>query len=105
MRVVPTAIPDVVLIEPRIFTDERGYFLETFQARKYAEAGIVASLVQDNLSGSRGGVLRGLHYQIGQPQGKLVSVLVGKVFDVAVDLPRSPPTFGRWLGPDASAQT
>jgi dTDP-4-dehydrorhamnose 3,5-epimerase len=98
MRVVPTAISDVVLIEPRIFTDERGYFLETFQARKYIEAGITAPLVQDNLSGSRGGVLRGLHYQVRQPQGKLVSVLVGKIFDVAVDLRRSSPTFGKWVG-------
>ena len=104
MKFTPTAIPDVVLIEPQVFRDERGFFLETFQVRHYAEAGIRAPLVQDNLSGSKGGVLRGLHYQVRQPQGKLVSVLVGKVFDVAVDLRRSSPTFGRWVGAYLSAE-
>jgi dTDP-4-dehydrorhamnose 3,5-epimerase len=98
MQFTPTAIPDVVVIEPRVLTDERGFFLETFQARKYAPAGVTAPMVQDNHSGSRRGVLRGLHYQIRYPQGKLVSVLFGEVFDVAVDLRRSSPTFGRWVG-------
>jgi dTDP-4-dehydrorhamnose 3,5-epimerase len=95
MRFTPTAIPDVVLIEPRVLTDDRGFFLETYQARKYVPAGIAAPMVQDNHSGSRRGVLRGLHYQIRCPQGKLVSVLAGEIFDVAVDLRRSSPTFGK----------
>jgi dTDP-4-dehydrorhamnose 3,5-epimerase len=97
MRFTPTAIPDVVLIEPRVFEDERGFFLETFHAGKYAEAGVPPP-VQDNHSGSRGGVLRGLHYQVVRPQGKLVGVTAGRVFDVAVDLRRSSPTFGKWVG-------
>jgi dTDP-4-dehydrorhamnose 3,5-epimerase len=104
MQFTPTAIPDVVLIEPRVFQDERGFFLETFQARKYEPVGIHSPLVQDNHSGSRRGVLRGLHYQIRCAQGKLVSVSVGEVFDVAVDLRRSSPTFGRWVGASLSAQ-
>jgi dTDP-4-dehydrorhamnose 3,5-epimerase len=104
MKFTPTAIPDVVLIEPRVFQDDRGFFLETFQARKYAPAGIRAPLVQDNHSGSRGGVLRGLHYQVHCPQGKLVSAVAGEVFDVVVDLRRSSPTFGRWVGVTLSAQ-
>jgi dTDP-4-dehydrorhamnose 3,5-epimerase len=104
MRFVPTAIPDVVLIEPKVFKDDRGFFLETFQARKYAEAGVPANFVQDNHSGSRGGVLRGLHYQIRQPQGKLVSVVAGTVFDVTVDLRRSSPTFGKWVSVYLSAE-
>ena len=98
MQFTPTAIPEVVVIEPRVLTDDRGFFLETFQLRKYAPAGIAAPMVQDNHSGSRRGVLRGLHYQIRCPQGKLVSVIFGEVFDVAVDLRRSSPTFGRWVG-------
>jgi dTDP-4-dehydrorhamnose 3,5-epimerase len=104
MRILPTDIPDVILIEPKVFTDERGFFLETFQVKKYAAAGVAAPLVQDNLSGSRGGVLRGLHYQIQSPQGKLVSALAGAVFDVAVDLRRSSPTFGKWVGAYLSAE-
>jgi dTDP-4-dehydrorhamnose 3,5-epimerase len=98
MKFTPTAIPDIVLIEPRVLTDDRGFFLETFQARKYAPAGITTPMVQDNHSSSRRGVLRGLHYQIRCPQGKLVSVLSGEIFDVAVDLRRSSPTFGQWVG-------
>jgi dTDP-4-dehydrorhamnose 3,5-epimerase len=98
MKFTPTTIPDVVLIEPKVLTDDRGFFLETFQARKYASAGVTAPMVQDNHSGSRRGVLRGLHYQLRCPQGKLVSVLVGEIFDVAVDLRRSSPTFGQWVG-------
>ena len=104
MQITPTAIPEVLVIEPRVFRDERGFFLETFQARKYAAAGVHAPLVQDNHSGSRQGVLRGLHYQIRRPQGKLVSVLAGEVFDVAVDLRRSSPTFGKWVGMTLSAE-
>jgi dTDP-4-dehydrorhamnose 3,5-epimerase len=98
MQFTQTAIPDVVLIEPRVLTDDRGFFLETFQARKYTQAGVTAPMVQDNHSGSRRGVLRGLHYQIRRPQGKLVSVLAGEIFDVAVDLRRSSPTFGKAVG-------
>ena len=104
MQFTPTAIPDVVLIEPRVFQDDRGFFLETFQARKYEPVGIHSPLVQDNHSGSRRGVLRGLHYQIRCPQGKLVGAAVGEVFDVAVDLRRSSPTFGRWVGATLSAK-
>ncbi len=103
MQCTPTAIPDVVIIEPRVFKDDRGFFLETYQVRKYAEAGITAPMVQDNHSGSRGGVLRGLHYQIGCPQGKLVRATAGEVFDVAVDLRRSSPTFRKWVGVYLSA--
>ena len=98
MHWAPLSIPDVLLIEPRVFHDERGFFLETFQAKKYALAGIPALMVQDNLSSSRRDVLRGLHYQILLPQGKLVSVLAGDIFDVAVDLRRSSATFGQWVG-------
>jgi dTDP-4-dehydrorhamnose 3,5-epimerase len=104
MQFEPTAIRDVVLIRPRVFGDARGFFLETYQAQKYAPAGVPAPLVQDNLSGSRQGVLRGLHYQVQRPQGKLVSVVVGKVFDVAVDLRRSSPSFGKWVGVYLSAE-
>jgi dTDP-4-dehydrorhamnose 3,5-epimerase len=105
MRVSPLAIPDVLLIEPRVFSADRGFFLEAFEARRYAEHGIPSTLVQDNHSGSRRGVLRGLHYQLGRPQGKLLSVLVGEIFDVAVDLRRSSPTFGQWAGLLVSAGT
>ncbi|HEY7152478.1 MAG TPA: dTDP-4-dehydrorhamnose 3,5-epimerase [Gemmataceae bacterium] len=104
MHILHLDIPDVVLIEPRVFQDDRGFFLETFQADKYRAAGITAPMVQDNHSGSRQGVLRGLHYQIHKPQGKLVSVMAGTVFDVAVDLRRSSPTFGRWVGVTLSAR-
>ncbi len=104
MQITPTAIPDVLLIEPRVFRDERGFFLEAFQAQRYAAAGMSQPMVQDNHSGSRRGVLRGLHYQVRRPQGKLVSVVVGEIFDVAVDLRRSSPTFGRWVGLTLSAE-
>lgn len=104
MQITPTAIPDVVLIEPKVFRDDRGFFFETFQAKKYRDAGITVPMVQDNHSGSRQGVLRGLHYQIHKPQGKLVSAVAGEVFDVAVDLRRSSATFGRWVGVTLSAE-
>ena len=93
-----TQIPDVKLVEPKIFGDQRGYFMETWQKKKFADMGIEADFVQDNISESTQGTLRGLHYQIQQPQGKLVQVLVGEVFDVAVDLRKSSPTFGQWVG-------
>jgi len=104
MNAIPTAIPDVLVIEPKVFKDDRGFFLETYQARKYAALGLPGTMVQDNLSGSRQGVLRGLHYQVRQPQGKLVSVVAGEVFDVAVDIRRSSPTFGNWVGVTLSTQ-
>ena len=95
MRVVPTAIPDVRVIEPRVFEDARGFFFESWNHRAFAEAGIDALFVQDNHSRSMRGVLRGLHYQIEHAQGKLVRVVAGEVYDVAVDLRRSSATFGR----------
>ncbi|MEO8247955.1 MAG: dTDP-4-dehydrorhamnose 3,5-epimerase [Burkholderiales bacterium] len=99
MKVTPTAIPDVLLIEPKVFGDERGFFFESFNAKAFADAcGLDVQFVQDNHSRSARGVLRGLHYQIEQPQGKLVRVVRGEVFDVAVDLRRASPTFGRWVG-------
>jgi dTDP-4-dehydrorhamnose 3,5-epimerase len=104
MQFLPAEIPDIVIVEPKVFGDERGFFMETYREELFAQAGIRARFVQDNHSGSRQGVLRGLHYQIKQPQGKLVRVIVGEVFDVAVDLRRSSPTFGRWLGVHLSAQ-
>ena len=93
-----TEIPDVVLIRPRVFGDPRGFFFESWEQRKFAEAGLDFKFVQDNQSHSARHTLRGLHYQIKQPQGKLVLVTTGTVFDVAVDLRRSSPTFGRWVG-------
>jgi dTDP-4-dehydrorhamnose 3,5-epimerase len=96
MQFKPTSIPDLILIEPQVFGDQRGFFVETYRAEKFTEIGINAKFVQDNHSGSRQGILRGLHYQIHQPQGKLVRVVAGEVFDVAVDIRRHSPTFGKW---------
>ncbi|MDN5871196.1 MAG: dTDP-4-dehydrorhamnose 3,5-epimerase [Nitrococcus sp.] len=104
MQFIPTRIPDVILIKPRVAGDERGYFMETWHERKFQEAGLNAHFVQDNHSRSLQGILRGLHYQIRQPQGKLVRVTSGGVFDVAVDLRRGSPSFGRWVGVDLSAE-
>lgn len=102
--VTPTAIPDVLLLEPKVFSDDRGYFFESFNARDFREAtGVEAEFVQDNHSMSEKGVLRGLHYQIRHPQGKLLRAVQGSVFDVAVDLRKSSPTFGRWVGALLSA--
>ncbi len=98
MNVRATPLDGVLLIAPKVFGDARGFFLETFQARRYAEAGIPSPFVQDNHSRSARGVLRGLHYQIERPQGKLVMVTKGAVFDVVVDIRRNSPTFGQWLG-------
>lgn len=102
MEFIPTEIPDVVLVCPKVFGDERGYFFESWEQRKFAAGGVDFHFVQDNHSHSTRGVLRGLHYQIHQPQGKLVRVVTGKVFDVAVDIRRSSPTFGRWVGVELS---
>jgi dTDP-4-dehydrorhamnose 3,5-epimerase len=104
MIFTPTRIPDVLMIEPRVFGDQRGFFMETYQARQFADRGLAVEFVQDNHSGSRRGTLRGLHYQIRQAQGKLVRVVAGEVFDVAVDLRRSSPTFGGWVGERLSAE-
>jgi len=98
MKFIPTEIPDVIIVEPDVFGDHRGFFMESWHAEKFAEGGIDAQFVQDNHSRSNQGILRGLHYQIEQPQGKLVRVLSGEVFDVAVDLRRDSPTFGKWFG-------
>ena len=103
MQITPTRLTDVYLIEPKVFGDDRGFFMETFQAQRFAEAGIPTTFVQDNHSRSRQGTLRGLHYQIQQTQGKLVRVIIGEVFDVAVDIRRSSATFGRWVGAILSA--
>ena len=103
MKVVPTAIPDVLIFEPRVFGDERGFFLESWNAREFDNAvGAKVQFVQDNHSRSRHGILRGLHYQIKQPQGKLVRVARGRVFDAVVDLRKSSATFGRWVGAELS---
>lgn len=103
MNVIRTEIPDVLILEPKVFGDHRGFFMESFNARVFREAtGVQADFVQDNHSRSARGVLRGLHYQIRKPQGKLVRVVRGSVFDVAVDLRRSSPTFGRWVGTELS---
>lgn len=102
MNVSPTTIPGLFVIEPVVRSDERGFFRETWHAARYAAAGISATFVQENHSRSASGVLRGLHYQIEQPQSKLVEVVAGAVFDVAVDLRRSSPTFGRWAGIELS---
>lgn len=105
MKVTRTAVPDVMLIEPRVFGDARGFFFESFNQRAFVQAtGVEAQFVQDNHSKSAHGVLRGLHYQIQQPQGKLVRVVSGEVFDVAVDLRRSSHTFGQWVGAILSEQ-
>jgi dTDP-4-dehydrorhamnose 3,5-epimerase len=103
MEFTKLAIPDVILVKPTVFGDQRGFFLETYVKAGFAAGGIEAEFVQDNHSKSAQGVLRGLHYQIRQPQGKLVRVTAGEVFDVAVDLRRSSPTFGKWVGARLSA--
>ena len=105
MKVIPTKIPDVLIIEPKVFGDERGFFFESFNKKKFEEStGIKPDFVQDNHSKSTKGVLRGLHYQIKQPQGKLVRVTNGEVFDVAVDIRKSSSTFGQWVGVILSAE-
>lgn len=103
MKVIKTELPEVILVEPRTYADSRGLFMETFQALRYRDAGISGPFVQDNLSRSHRSVLRGLHFQNPRSQGKLVYVLQGEVFDVAVDVRRGSPTFGRWVGTTLSA--
>jgi dTDP-4-dehydrorhamnose 3,5-epimerase len=103
MKIIQTEIPDVVVLEPRIFSDSRGFFLETYNERSFAALGIAERFVQDNQSYSKQGVLRGLHVQVEQAQGKLVRVVAGEVFDVAVDLRRGSATFGKWTGAQLSS--
>lgn len=103
MKLTRTAIDDVVIIEPAVFGDDRGFFMESWNAARFAEAGIDVAFVQDNHSRSARGVLRGLHYQVNQPQGKLVRVAAGRVFDAVVDLRRGSPSFGKWVGVELSA--
>ncbi len=104
MNVTTFEIPGLLLIEPKVFEDSRGFFMETYHARQYAEYGLPPQFVQDNHSASTKGTLRGLHYQLGRPQGKLVRVTKGEVFDVAVDVRRGSPHFGKWLGVTLSAE-
>jgi dTDP-4-dehydrorhamnose 3,5-epimerase len=104
MEFIQTEIPDVLVLQPKVFGDERGFFLETFRKSEFIAAGIHQDFVQDNHSRSRRGVLRGLHYQVQQVQGKLFRVIAGEVFDVAVDLRKSSATFGRWVGIHLSAE-
>ena len=104
MEFVPTALPDVVLIKPKVFGDPRGFFMETYREDRFSEAGISQHFVQENHSASSRGVLRGLHYQLRQTQGKLVRAIAGEIYDVAVDIRRSSPTFGQWVGIILSAE-
>lgn len=102
MRISPMSLPEVLLIEPKVYRDDRGLFFEVHRADRYGESGINAVFVQDNFSRSSRGVLRGLHYQLGRPQGKLVMVVTGRVYDVAVDIRVGSPTFGQWVGYELS---
>ena len=104
MNIVETRLPGVLIIEPKVFGDERGFFMETWNAKTFAEKGLDLAFVQDNQSRSEKHSLRGLHYQIKQPQGKLVRVTAGRAFDVAVDLRRSSPHFGKWDGVELNAE-
>jgi dTDP-4-dehydrorhamnose 3,5-epimerase len=104
VKATPTSIPDVILIQPRVFEDARGFFMETFRDCGFKELGLTEKFVQDNHSGSHQGILRGLHYQIRQVQGKLVRAVVGEIFDVSVDIRGSSPTFGQWVGMTLSGE-
>jgi dTDP-4-dehydrorhamnose 3,5-epimerase len=104
MKRIDTALPGVCVIEPKVFADPRGFFLESYNRDSFAAIGITATFVQDNHSKSQRGVLRGMHYQLGRPQAKLVRVVAGEVFDVAVDVRRGSPTFGKWVGEILSAE-
>ena len=104
MKFLPTALPEVVLVEPDVFRDDRGFFLETYHKRKYGEAGLPEEFVQDNHSFSIRGTLRGMHTQVRDPQGKLIRAVAGEIFDVAVDLRPGSPTFGKWVGEVLSAE-
>ena len=105
MQFTPTRLPEVILVTPRLFGDHRGFFLEMFHSEKFRNGGIGLPFVQDNLSRSQQGVLRGLHFQRHNPQGKLVTVLAGKIFDVAVDVRRNSPDFGKWVGVELDSDT
>ena len=104
MKVTPQGLPEVLLVEPKVFGDDRGFFMELFHAKRYADAGIPGPFVQDNYSRSAKGILRGLHFQEPQAQGKLVQVLAGAVYDVAVDVRRGSPTFGKWSAVELSSE-
>lgn len=104
MKITATAIPELKIIEPKVFGDARGFFFESYNERALSSLGIHGHFVQDNHSSSRRGVLRGMHYQMTQPQGKLVRVVAGEIFDVAVDMRRSSPSFGKWVGERISAE-
>ncbi len=104
MQVIETSLPGILILEPKVFGDERGFFFESYNKKVMEKAGITAEFVQDNHSSSLRNVLRGLHYQIKQPQGKLVRVIQGEVYDVAVDIRRSSPNFGKWVGFNLSAE-
>ena len=104
MRVIPANIPSVLIVEPDVYVDVRGFFLETYHADKYRAAGIADLFVQDNHSRSAGSTIRGLHLQLGRPQGKLIRVIEGEIFDVAVDVRRGSPTFAKWVGVTLSAE-
>ncbi len=104
MKVLRTELPDVLIVEPRVFSDARGFFFESYHAARYAEAGLPDRFVQDNHARSVRGTLRGLHYQLRTPQGKLVRATLGSIFDVAADIRRGSPTFGRWVGTVLSAE-
>ncbi|MBK7949400.1 MAG: dTDP-4-dehydrorhamnose 3,5-epimerase [Deltaproteobacteria bacterium] len=105
MRIIPTELPEVLIVEPTVHRDDRGFFLETWHAQKFADAGLPARFVQDNHSSSRRGTLRGLHAQLARPQGKLVRASLGEIFDVAVDIRRGSPRFGRSVGVVLSAES
>jgi dTDP-4-dehydrorhamnose 3,5-epimerase len=104
LKFISTALPGILVVEPKVFQDERGFFLESYKKKVFSEAGISFEFIQDNHSKSCQGVLRGLHYQIKQPQGKLLHVIVGEIFDVTLDLRRRSPTFGKWFGTYLSAE-
>ena len=104
MNFIPTALPEVVIVEPKVFGDTRGFFLEAFRADRFAAAGLPSVWMQDNISRSQKNVLRGLHFQLTQPQGKLVRCLCGSIYDVAVDVRRSSDTFGKWVGVELSGE-
>ena len=104
MKILPSSLPEILIIEPAVFRDERGFFMETYQQRRYTEAGIESVFVQDNLSRSVGGTLRGLHYQVKHGQAKLIQVIQGTIFDVALDIRRGSPSFGQWTSVHLSAE-
>jgi dTDP-4-dehydrorhamnose 3,5-epimerase len=104
MKVIETDLPGVLIIEPRVFGDDRGYFFESYQSERYATAGLPARFVQDNHSHSKPGTVRGLHYQLRHPQAKLIRVIRGSIYDVAIDIRRGSPTFGKWVAAELSEQ-